>query len=139
MRQVVVLEPAGSVLVIRSAASGATAVPCSNALEVVNAATNVVADHNHNRIVVVRSSSLPLPTLPALPPPPPTKIHSVSKAISAPAANCSSSGNSAACPTVRAMFLLLVDRTTQAALVHYYASSGMCWSETLDVVRCFAY
>lgn len=67
MRQVVVLEPAGSVLVIRqhslgSASSCATSqstTTSSNALEAT--AANTPADHNQNRIVVVRSSALQPP------------------------------------------------------------------------------
>ena len=58
MRQVVVLEPAGSVLVIRQhalagAAAGCAGAAASNALE-------AAADHNQNRIVVVRSSAVPV-------------------------------------------------------------------------------
>ncbi|XP_031783340.1 calmodulin-binding transcription activator 2 isoform X2 [Nasonia vitripennis] len=71
MRQVVVLEPAGSVLVIRqhslgsatttngSCATNQSTTASSNALEVT--AANTPADHNQNRIVVVRSSALQPP------------------------------------------------------------------------------
>ncbi|OXU27521.1 hypothetical protein TSAR_013596 [Trichomalopsis sarcophagae] len=73
MRQVVVLEPAGSVLVIRqhslgsatttngSCATNQSTTASSNALEVT--AANTPADHNQNRIVVVRSSALQPPAV----------------------------------------------------------------------------
>lgn len=72
MRQVVVLEPAGSVLVIRQTSLGGSGVPTTGNVNSTNsaatndthalvnhAAVSTIAsnDHNQNRIVVVRSST----------------------------------------------------------------------------------
>jgi len=63
MRQVVVLEPAGSVLVIRqtslSSGGNVNSNPSTNDALVNHAAVSTIAsnDHNQNRIVVVRSST----------------------------------------------------------------------------------
>lgn len=64
MRQVVVLEPAGSVLVIRQhslAGCGGPGTAGCNALEAgANTTAAPGADHNQNRIVVVRSPAVPV-------------------------------------------------------------------------------